>query len=70
MAQYGYWYGNDIARGVWFIPGSTASTATGYTLDAFGGLHPFTSPAQSLPAPISQYAYWPGRDIARAIWGA
>ena len=70
MAQYGYWFGRDIARGMWFIPGSTASTATGYTLDAYGGIHPFDAPGQALPAPISQYAYWPGQDIAKAIWGS
>ena len=70
MAQYGYWYGQDIARGMWFLPGSTPSTAAGYTLDESGGIHPFTAQGQPLPASLSQYAYWPGRDVARAIWGA
>ncbi|TAN34311.1 hypothetical protein EPN29_02805 [bacterium] len=70
MAAYGYWPGQDIARGMWFVPSSTANTATGYTLDAYGGIHPFAAGSQPLPAVIGQYGYWPGRDIARALWGA
>ncbi len=70
MAEYGYWFGQDIARSFWFMPGATASTATGYTLDAFGGIHPFTVAGQTLPAAIGQHASWPGQDVARALWGA
>lgn len=70
MAQYGYWRGQDIARSMWFMPGATATTATGYTLDGSGGIHPFTAPGQVLPAPPSSYAYWPGRDVAVSLWGA
>ena len=70
MAMYGYWGGQDIARSIWFLPGATAGTASGFTLDAAGGLHPFTAPAQPLPANPGQYAYWPGRDIAKSLWGA
>jgi spore germination protein YaaH len=70
VAVYGYWAGQDIARGMWFLPGATASTAAGYTLDAFGGIHPFAVGGQALPPGIGQYGYWPGRDIARTLWGA
>jgi spore germination protein YaaH len=70
VAVYGYWAGQDIARGMWFLPGGTASTAAGYTLDAFGGIHPFAVGGQALPPGIGQYGYWPGRDIARTLWGA
>ena len=70
VAINGYWSGQDIARGMWFVPGSTASTGTGYTLDAFGGIHPFAVGGQPLPPGIGQYGYWAGRDIARALWGA
>ena len=52
MAQYRYWSGRHIALGFWFMPGSTG----GYSLDAYGGIHPFSSPAQALPANLSQYA--------------
>ena len=70
MAMYGYWNGQDIARGFWFMPGSTAGASSGYSLDAYGGIHPFTSPGEPLPANLSQYAYWAGRDLAKALWGA
>jgi spore germination protein YaaH len=70
MAEYGYWNGNDIARAFFFTPGATAATATGYTLDGYGGIHPFTAPGQSLPPAIGQHAAWPGQDVARALWGA
>jgi hypothetical protein len=70
VAVYGYWGGQDIARGVWLLPSATASTATGYTLDAFGGIHPFAVGGQPLPPVISQSGYWAGRDIARTLWGA
>ena len=55
-----YW-GWDIARSLWFLP---ASGTAGYTLDGWGGIHPFGG------APvIANYAYWPGWDIAKVIWG-
>lgn len=57
-----YWQGNDIARSVWFLPGSATA---GYTLDGFGGLHPFGG-AQA----VTDSPYWPGWDIALNIWGA
>lgn len=70
MAEYGYWPGQDIARGFYFMPGSTGSMSWGYSLDGYGGIHPFASPGEPLPANLSQYAYWPGRDLAKALWGA
>jgi len=57
-----YWAGWDIARGIWLLPGSATA---GYTLDGWGGLHPFGG------APILvNTAYWPYWDIAKMIWGA
>jgi len=57
-----YWSGWDIARGMWLLPGSGSA---GYTLDGWGGLHPFGG------APgIKSASYWPGRDIAKCVWGA
>ena len=70
IAINGYWAGRDIARAMWFLPGSTATTATGYTLDAFGGIHPFAAGGQALPPAIAEYGYWPGNEIARALFGA
>ncbi|MHB8491039.1 MAG: glycosyl hydrolase family 18 protein, partial [Solirubrobacteraceae bacterium] len=70
VGVYGYWAGQDIARGAWFLPGATAATASGYTLDAYGGIHPFAAGGQPLPASIGQSGYWPGQDIARTLWGA
>ncbi|HVH63535.1 MAG TPA: CAP domain-containing protein [Candidatus Dormibacteraeota bacterium] len=70
VTTYGYWYQVDIARGMWLLPTATPSTASGYVLDGFGGIHPFSVSGQPLPPAISQYGYWPGRDIAKSIWGA
>jgi hypothetical protein len=56
-----YWPGWDIARGVWFLPGSTSP---GYTLDGWGGLHPFGG-----ATPIFNFGYWPGWGIAREVFG-
>lgn len=70
VAMYGYWPGQDIARGLWLMPGATPSTATGYVLDGYGGIHPFAVGGQPLPPAIGSYGYWPGRDIAIALWGA
>jgi len=55
-----YW-GWDIARSLWFLPGSATA---GYTLDGYGGVHPFGG------APgVTNSAYWPGWDIAKFVWG-
>jgi spore germination protein YaaH len=56
-----YWSGWDIARGMFLLPGSAMA---GYTLDGWGGLHPFGG----APA-IKSQSYWPGRDIAKSVWG-
>ena len=70
VGVYGYWPGRDIARGMFFLPGATTSTATGYTLDGFGGIHPFAVGGQPMPPAINQYGYWAGRDVALSLWGA
>ena len=69
IANYPYWAGRDLARGLWFLPSATPSAVTGYVLDAYGGIHPLASGGQTLPNPISVYAYWNGQDIARALIG-
>jgi hypothetical protein len=56
----GYWPGWDIARGVSFLAGS--STA-GYTVDGWGGLHPFGG------APVvAALGYFPGKDLIKSVW--
>jgi hypothetical protein len=57
-----YWPGWDIARGITLLPAATKSAAMGWTVDGFGGLHPFGG-APLLPAT----AYWSGWDIARGV---
>jgi spore germination protein YaaH len=57
-----YWSGWDIARGMLLLPGSTTA---GYTLDGWGGLHAFGGAPS-----ITSQSYWPGRDIAKCLWGA
>ena len=60
----GYWRGWDIARAIWMLPSATVAQPAGYTLDGYGGIHPFGG------APVlSNYAYWPGQDIARNLAG-
>src|SRR5207249_4387217 len=61
LSGVSYW-GWDIARGMWMLPGSATA---GYTLDGWGGLHPFGGAPK-----LTGFAYWPGWDIARIIWGA
>jgi hypothetical protein len=56
-----YW-GWDIGRAVWFLPGSATA---GYVLDGWGGMNTFGG----APA-ITNSSYWKGFDIARATWGA
>lgn len=64
-----YWPGWDIARGV-ALRNTNLTTCTafgGYTLDAWGGLHPFgvngTTPPAVDPSTVS---YWPGWQIVRS----
>ena len=52
------WPNWDIVRDV----ATASSGAGGYTLDGFGGLHPFSG-----AAPVTASAYWAGWDIARGV---
>ena len=63
----GYWVNWEIARDVVLVPGN--GKHSGYTLDGWGGLHPFhsTSDGSTMPAQI-RTQYWPGWDIARGVW--
>ena len=56
------YFGFDIARGVFFLSGSSTD---GYTLDGYGGPHPF-----GIAPKLHQYPYWSGYDIAHTIFGA
>ena len=55
-----YWAGWDIARGLYFLPGSATA---GYTLDGYGGPHPFGGAPD-----ITAHPYW-GSDLARGLAG-
>ncbi len=69
MVNYPYWVGNDNARSIWFVPGSSSAAAQGYELDLFGGIHPFAGQGQTLPPPIFPFGYWVGQDLARVLFG-
>jgi hypothetical protein len=56
------WPGWNIVRDIALLPGSRS----GYTLDAYGGLHPF-SDGGTMPPAIPAPAYWGGWDIARGL---
>ena len=55
-----YWKGWDIARGLFFLPGSATA---GYTLDGYGGPHQFGG-APDIPS----HPYW-GSDLGRGLAG-
>jgi hypothetical protein len=69
MGIYPYWTGRDIARAIWFTPGSSPAAAVGYELDAYGGIHSFAGTGQTLPPQIFPYGYWNGQDLARSLFG-
>src|SRR5438094_1618291 len=69
IAIYPYWAGHDLARAFWFVPTSTPSTAKGYVLDAYGGVHEFAAGGQMLPPMIFPFGYWNGQDLARSLFG-
>jgi hypothetical protein len=63
----GYWPGWDIARSLVVLPTSTSAAYRGYVLDAYGGMHPFSSAGTSPPPAIATPYYAPGLDSARAV---
>ena len=62
--QNAYWPNWNIARDIVLLP--SGSGHSGYTLDGYGGIQPFTAAGDPKPPAISG-AYWPGWDIARGI---
>ena len=58
-----YWPNWSIARDFDLFSNSTGSTSAGFTLDGFGGAHPFGF-ARNGPVPTGPYWGW---DIARSI---
>ena len=67
IVKTGYWPGWSIARDIVLVPGDGGHS--GYTLDGWGGVHPFhvNGDGSVMPANIAT-AYWSGWDIARGIW--
>jgi hypothetical protein len=59
-----YWPDQDFARDMVLIPG----TRSGYVLNAWGGLYPFTAPGETTPVVPAGYPYWPYHDIARGVF--
>lgn len=58
--------GADASTQVIHVLPATARTG-GYTLDGFGGLHPFRIGATATAPSVSDSAYWPNWDIARGV---
>jgi hypothetical protein len=56
------YFGWDIARDLVLLPTATAAAPAGYTLDGWGGIHPFGA-----AAPVTGAAYWPNWDIAKRL---
>jgi len=64
-----YWPGWDIVRGVALRAADPMTCASfgGYTLDAWGGLHPFGINGKAGPSRPKDGPYWRGWDIARDV---
>jgi spore germination protein YaaH len=61
VSNNSYWYQWDIARAVVISPAATPGSPSGWTIDGWGGAHPFGS----APA-VTTDGYWPGQDIVRS----
>jgi len=59
-----YWPHWNIAQDFDLFSNSTPTTASGFTLDGFGGVHPF---GFAVNGPVGSGGYWPGWNIARSI---
>ena len=55
----------DAQKTITVLPSDTLSG--GYTLDGYGGLHPFSIAGTTAPPAAKGAAYWTGWDIARGI---
>ncbi len=64
-----YWKGWDIVRGVALRAANPTTCASfgGYTLDGWGGLHPFGINGSAPPSKPTDGPYWKGWDIARNV---
>jgi hypothetical protein len=58
-----YWKGWDIARGIVLDSAGTG----GYTLDGYGGIHPFAIGSNKMPADVKSPNYTPGWDVADGL---
>jgi hypothetical protein len=67
MVGFGYFQGFNIARDFQLIPGSTETSAQGFTLDGYGGLHPTSTSGTVKPTTPTDRPYFAGFDIARAV---
>lgn len=56
---------SDASAPITVLPAGTATG--GYTLDGFGGVHPFRVDIASTPPATTGGGYWPGWDIARGL---
>jgi len=43
ISNASYWPGHDIARGLTLTTNASKANAAGWSLDAYGGVHPFGS---------------------------
>lgn len=63
-----YWPDWDIGRGARFVHDySGERPQTGFSADAFGGVHPMATAFYEPPPPVVGTGYWPGWDIVRGF---
>jgi hypothetical protein len=67
ITNFAYFPRFRIARDFSLLPNSTSTSASGFTLDGWGGLHPFNGAAATPPAQPGDYPYFPFHDIARSV---
>ncbi len=62
--NHAYWPNWSIARDVVLLPGGTSSSAPGFILDGYGGLHPFNF---GFTPSVTGAPYFAGNDFAKAV---
>ncbi len=67
MTNFAYFPNFSIARDFSLLPNSTSASASGFTLDGWGGLHPLNAGLASAPTQPGDFPYFPSFDIARSV---
>ena len=64
ISDTAFWPNWSIARDFDLFSNSTPTTPAGFTLDGYGGIHPFGFHPNG---PVGAGGYWPGRDLGISV---